>query len=335
MHNQRNQELLPLNPEIERTFLARRREQQGLAGVGEIAERAAVNMANDGQQVNVNNLVPQLVLVDDRDRAIREYARDTCMRIALLIQPLIVINQGASSSGANVYHRPSHPPGFPSQQPRTQAMEASSSLENLIKEPQGSLPSNTEDPRREGKEHCKAILLRNGREIERREKPKAECSAINVLDSLVAAEFEKKCSPKMINEDDSAVSDEDEEASDNQVSWMESRHTAVRGGKHVESLELLVRAFKSHKPSVDEPPVLELKPLPTHLRDSGSRKKKKKKTGFTGHRLHFGARRPIAQPHPLPFAPQRRRHIAPAAQSLPRDPLPSLYSLLRLTDSAS
>ncbi|GMN19024.1 hypothetical protein TIFTF001_045118 [Ficus carica] len=85
-------------------------------------------------------------------------------------------------------------------------MDSSSSLENLIKEyiakndarvqshdatlrslenqigqianalnvrPQGSLPSNTEDPRREGKEHCKAILLRNGREIERREKPKA------------------------------------------------------------------------------------------------------------------------------------------------------------------
>ncbi|GMN29745.1 hypothetical protein TIFTF001_047957 [Ficus carica] len=94
----------------------------------------------------------------------------------------------------------------------------------------------------------------------------------------------------MINEDDLAVSDEDEEASDNQVSWMESRHTAVRGGKHFESLELSERAFKSHKPSVDEPPVLELKPLPTHLRDSGSRKKKrKKKTGFTGHRLHFGA----------------------------------------------
>nr|GMN32296.1 hypothetical protein TIFTF001_044671 [Ficus carica] len=85
-------------------------------------------------------------------------------------------------------------------------MDSSSSLENLIKEyiakndarvqshnatlrslenqigqianalnvrSQGSLPSNTEDPRREGKEHCKAILLRNGREIERREKPKA------------------------------------------------------------------------------------------------------------------------------------------------------------------
>ncbi|GMN59784.1 hypothetical protein TIFTF001_028870 [Ficus carica] len=87
----------------------------------------------------------------------------------------------------NLYSAP-YNQGFPSQQPRTQAMESSSSLENLIKEyiakndarvqshdatlrslenqigqianalnvrPQGSLPSNTEDPRREGKEHCK------------------------------------------------------------------------------------------------------------------------------------------------------------------------------------
>ncbi|GMN67703.1 hypothetical protein TIFTF001_036759 [Ficus carica] len=81
----------------------------------------------------------------------------------------------------------------------------------------------------------------------------------------------------MINEDDSAVSDKDEEANDNQVSWMESRHTTVRGGKYFELLELLEGPFKSHKPSVDEPPILELKPLPTHLRDSGSRKKKRKK----------------------------------------------------------
>ncbi|GMN59964.1 hypothetical protein TIFTF001_029067 [Ficus carica] len=81
----------------------------------------------------------------------------------------------------------------------------------------------------------------------------------------------------MINGDDLAVLDEDEKASDNQVSWMESKHTTVRGGKHFESLELSERAFKSHKPSVDEPPILELKPLPTHLRDSGSRKKKRKK----------------------------------------------------------
>ncbi|GMN29333.1 hypothetical protein TIFTF001_044337 [Ficus carica] len=79
-----------------------------------------------------------------------------------------------------------------------------------------------------------------------------ECSAINVLDSLVAAEFEKKFSPKMINEDNLAVSDEDEEASDNQISLMDRRHTAVRGRRHFESLELSERAFKSHKPSVDD-----------------------------------------------------------------------------------
>ncbi|KAH9735577.1 hypothetical protein KPL71_017779 [Citrus sinensis] len=32
--------------------------------------------------------------------------------------------------------------------------------------PQGSLPSNTEDPRREGKEHCKVINLRSGKDID-------------------------------------------------------------------------------------------------------------------------------------------------------------------------
>ncbi|XP_024046599.1 uncharacterized protein LOC127900302 [Citrus sinensis] len=31
---------------------------------------------------------------------------------------------------------------------------------------QGSLPSNTEDPRREGKEHCKAINLRSGKNVD-------------------------------------------------------------------------------------------------------------------------------------------------------------------------
>lgn len=31
---------------------------------------------------------------------------------------------------------------------------------------QGSLPSNTEDPRREGKEHCKVINLRSGKNVD-------------------------------------------------------------------------------------------------------------------------------------------------------------------------
>ena len=31
---------------------------------------------------------------------------------------------------------------------------------------QGSLPSNTEDPRRESKEHCKVISLRSGKHVD-------------------------------------------------------------------------------------------------------------------------------------------------------------------------
>ena len=31
---------------------------------------------------------------------------------------------------------------------------------------QGSLPSNTEDPRKEGKEHCKVINLRSGKNVD-------------------------------------------------------------------------------------------------------------------------------------------------------------------------
>ncbi|GMN45137.1 hypothetical protein TIFTF001_014330 [Ficus carica] len=36
----------------------------------------------------------------------------------------------------------------------------------LSNRPQGSLPSDTENPRKDNKEHCKAITLRNGIHIE-------------------------------------------------------------------------------------------------------------------------------------------------------------------------
>ena len=35
----------------------------------------------------------------------------------------------------------------------------------LSNRPQGSLPSNTEDPRREWKEHCKVINLRSAKDV--------------------------------------------------------------------------------------------------------------------------------------------------------------------------
>ncbi|XP_062094211.1 uncharacterized protein LOC133800271 [Humulus lupulus] len=111
--------------------------------------------------------------------------------------------QGASSSGAPAQGKQSCPPGF-SQQPRAQQPHQSqgsqsSSLESLMRDymakndaviqsqaaslrnleiqlgqlandlknrPQGSLPSDTENPRRDGKEHCKAINLRSGKILE-------------------------------------------------------------------------------------------------------------------------------------------------------------------------
>ncbi|XP_062100024.1 uncharacterized protein LOC133805897 [Humulus lupulus] len=111
--------------------------------------------------------------------------------------------QGASSSGAPMQNKTTHPPGFSQQQPRAQPpppqVSKSSSLESLMKEymaknnaviqsqatslrnleiqmgqlanelrnrPQGTLPSDTENPRRDGKEQCKAITLRNGKSLE-------------------------------------------------------------------------------------------------------------------------------------------------------------------------
>ncbi|XP_062088469.1 uncharacterized protein LOC133795032 [Humulus lupulus] len=108
--------------------------------------------------------------------------------------------QGASSSGAQAQGKQSFPPGFP-QQPRAHQPQGSqsSSLESLMRDymakndaviqsqaaslrnleiqlghlandlknrPQGSLPSDKENPRRDGKEQCKAINLWSGKNLE-------------------------------------------------------------------------------------------------------------------------------------------------------------------------
>ena len=63
MNRPRDTDLVPLDPEIERTFRARRREQQGATGMEERVEGAVVNNI-------VNNAA---AMADDRDRAIRDY----------------------------------------------------------------------------------------------------------------------------------------------------------------------------------------------------------------------------------------------------------------------
>ena len=62
MSREGNNDLVPLDPEIERTFRARRREQQGLAQVEEMAEHG-----DNGQNLNP-------IPMDNRDRAMRDYA---------------------------------------------------------------------------------------------------------------------------------------------------------------------------------------------------------------------------------------------------------------------
>ncbi|XP_062099764.1 uncharacterized protein LOC133805600 [Humulus lupulus] len=111
-------------------------------------------------------------------------------------------NQGAGPSNPSMPPRPNFPPGYPpqapQQRPQQQTMQ-SSSLESMLKEcivnnesmiqsqaaslrnlenqvgqlanelrnrPHGTLPSDTENPRSMGKEHCKAVTLRSGKELE-------------------------------------------------------------------------------------------------------------------------------------------------------------------------
>ncbi|XP_024022362.1 uncharacterized protein LOC112091881 [Morus notabilis] len=93
-----------------------------------------------------------------------------------------------------------------------------------------------------------------------------ECSAMNILDSLVAAEFEKTCAEKLMTEEDVIDSEINEDNNDKQVSWLEGRHAATKSRRHFESLDLSTKPLRQHKPSVEEPPILELRPLPAHLR---------------------------------------------------------------------
>ncbi|GMN20739.1 hypothetical protein TIFTF001_048791 [Ficus carica] len=155
------------------------------------------------------------------------------------------------------------------------------------------------------------------------------CSAINVLDSLVAAEFEKKCSTKLTKEDDLANIEVDVGTSHNQVFGMESKHTVARVGKQFESLELLERILKSHKSSVEEPPALELKPLPTHLRDSGLLQYFRSKN-WPANRASAPGHLPISLPDPIPHNTSHhhtdpvRRQTAPAhcsATTQPTEPV--------------
>ncbi|XP_060957656.1 uncharacterized protein LOC133029180 [Cannabis sativa] len=93
-----------------------------------------------------------------------------------------------------------------------------------------------------------------------------ECSRISVIDSIVAEKFHKEAW-----KDEKFISSFDEledlsEDEDNQVAWVEPLQPIPNFKKPFESLELKESNFKPPKPSIQEPPKLELKPLPSHLK---------------------------------------------------------------------
>ncbi|KAL5566225.1 hypothetical protein UlMin_029389 [Ulmus minor] len=86
-----------------------------------------------------------------------------------------------------------------------------------------------------------------------------ECSALSLVESLVSEKFVECCSsPRQ-----SAVLENSdlEEQAEVECSWTETKQRL-----QAEPLDMSSREFKLPKSSVEEPPTLELKPLPSHLR---------------------------------------------------------------------
>ncbi|XP_057803366.1 uncharacterized protein LOC131018669 [Salvia miltiorrhiza] len=93
-----------------------------------------------------------------------------------------------------------------------------------------------------------------------------ECSTVSVIDAIVAEKVNMEICGGDVNgislEEVEEISDEEEA----QVTWVESKQNSSNIGRKFESLGLSEREFKPPKPSIEEPPQLELKPLPSHLK---------------------------------------------------------------------
>ncbi|KAL5552626.1 hypothetical protein UlMin_040027 [Ulmus minor] len=86
-----------------------------------------------------------------------------------------------------------------------------------------------------------------------------ECSALSLVDSLVSERFAECCGSPM----QSAMGEnsDSEEQAEVECSWAETKQRI-----QAEPLDMSSREFKLPKSSIEEPPTLELKPLPSHLR---------------------------------------------------------------------
>ncbi|KAL5541988.1 hypothetical protein UlMin_009698 [Ulmus minor] len=91
-----------------------------------------------------------------------------------------------------------------------------------------------------------------------------ECSAISLVDSLVSEQIELCCrNPLQFSLLDSSNLEDDNEE---EWAWVETKQSVGKQRMQFEPLDTHSKDFKQPKASINEPPVLELKPLPSHLR---------------------------------------------------------------------
>ena len=92
-----------------------------------------------------------------------------------------------------------------------------------------------------------------------------ECSAISIVDSIIAEKMSILSSKgnKALSMEDLDEESEDEEAP---LTWVETKPLDWKKEKVVEPLGLSERIYKPLMPSIEDPPTLEMKPLPSHLK---------------------------------------------------------------------
>ena len=87
-----------------------------------------------------------------------------------------------------------------------------------------------------------------------------------MIESIVAEKFHKEVCKDGV----SAVSFEEleslSEEEESHVTWVDSKLPSTKFKRPFESLDLSEGNFKPPKPSIQEPPKLELKQLPSHLK---------------------------------------------------------------------
>ncbi|XP_024032154.1 uncharacterized protein LOC112094726 [Morus notabilis] len=93
-----------------------------------------------------------------------------------------------------------------------------------------------------------------------------DCSVVNVIDTFVFKELEQACYKDLLKITTLAELEEENAEVSSELPCLEARSTGIARGRQFESLGLSERELKPPRPSIEEPPFLELKRLPSHLR---------------------------------------------------------------------